>query len=148
MSNCTFLHPIPSKPALFEAFPLRGNILIFPELDLPVKTTTLPTPIRHNIEVPKSRKSPPHTKNKPVKFKRPKTERKSSDLEEVGTNNEEMDVTTSFWFEPKTAVQETSYPSASKSPPWVFVNNTSNVTKTHCIFTWVIYVVAIILMLN
>lgn len=122
------------------------------ELDLPVKTTTVLPPVRFNVEQPKIRKTPVHTKNQKThkhKSNSRKPERKNSDLDEIGLNNDDLDITTSFSSEPKTAIQETPYPSASRSPPlWNDVNSTSNVINEHSVLKWVIFIVTMIFMLK
>lgn len=69
----------------------------FTELHLTIKTTTVPAPPRYNIEVVKPRKPPAHTKNKPVKYKRPKTERKNQEIDDEIHGNDEQDQVTTSW---------------------------------------------------
>lgn len=100
------------------------------ELHLAVKTTTAATPARFNVDVVKPRKSPAHTKNKPVKYKqRPNKERRPADHDdEPPADRDDIDLTTALWHEPRTPAIDTLFPVAS-GPPWVVLQGAAPLAR-------------------
>lgn len=111
------------------------------ELHLPVKTTTTSLPPRHNIDVMKPAKNPPHhTKNKSTKGKYRKGDRKHHEFEDE-ERDRIFEVTTSFWVDPHTVMQRTTHSSTIKPPPWVVLQNSAFVLHSRlvqvCLPFWV-----------
>lgn len=106
-----------------NAFGKAEGVVRLQELHLAVKTTTTPTPPRHNIDVIKPGKNPPHVKNKPARGKHRKGEKKHHDFDEELEKEKSFEVTTGFWLEARTVVQRTVYPSTSRPPPWISLDN-------------------------